>query len=322
MSKLTRIKAYRLGVFIILGLFLFVLAVYFIGSKKNLFTNTVHVKVSFKNIRGVMTGNKVLFSGINVGHVKSINMISDTNILLDLSVKTEFAKYIYRNSVAEIGQEGLMGSKVVIISGGTPSAGVVNYGDVLFAKEGIDIENMLVIAKEILTETKTAVGNIKEITHKINYGDGDIARALNNKQITQELELVLVNLNSLSEKSKQIVNKINNGEGDFSKLLNNNDLTSSANLAITKLDKAGQSADSLILELNKVTKSINEGEGVVTKLLNDKKLANQIDTTMNNIDESIKQITTAAKTIESSWIFNVFSKKRNQNKQIDTVNKK
>ena len=57
---------WKLGMFVILGLVIFIITIYFIGSNKNLFGSTFRLKAHFKNVSGLKEGNNVRFSGINV----------------------------------------------------------------------------------------------------------------------------------------------------------------------------------------------------------------------------------------------------------------
>src|SRR5690554_4679100 len=98
-------KALRLGIFVAAALILFVVAVYLIGSKGNLFSPTKDVFSSFKDIRGLVVGNNVRFAGINVGTVKNIRIISDTSVVVTMSIREDYSKYIYKNSKVQIGQE-------------------------------------------------------------------------------------------------------------------------------------------------------------------------------------------------------------------------
>ena len=66
---------YKLGLFTVLGLAIFIVTIYFIGKSKNLFGSTVTLKSKFKNVSGLKIGNNVRFSGIDVGTVKSIEFI-------------------------------------------------------------------------------------------------------------------------------------------------------------------------------------------------------------------------------------------------------
>ena len=84
MEKTTSQKI-RLGLFVIFGLLLFIMAVYFIGDKQKMFGKTNHLQADFSNVNGLQLGNNVRFSGVNVGTVRGIEMINDSNIKVDMS---------------------------------------------------------------------------------------------------------------------------------------------------------------------------------------------------------------------------------------------
>ena len=74
----------RLGLFVSLGLFLLIAAIYYIGKKQQMFSNTFRISGIFKDISGLEVGNNVRFSGINIGVIENIEMIADTAVRVDL----------------------------------------------------------------------------------------------------------------------------------------------------------------------------------------------------------------------------------------------
>ena len=63
--------------FVIIGLAVFIFTIYFVGKQKNLFGSTFHLKSQFKTVSGLKVGNNVRFSGIDVGTVDGIELITD-----------------------------------------------------------------------------------------------------------------------------------------------------------------------------------------------------------------------------------------------------
>ena len=84
---------WKLGTFVVTGLVLFVFTIYFVGKQKNIFGNTFHLKSEFKTVSGLKVGNNVRFSGINIGTVNDIDLITDTSVLVDLVIKKEFQQH-------------------------------------------------------------------------------------------------------------------------------------------------------------------------------------------------------------------------------------
>src|ERR1700722_6538270 len=95
-----------LGLFIIGGLSLFVLAIFIIGRQKNLLNPVFKLTANFYNIAGLEVGNNIRFSGINVGTVDNIRIINDSTVRVDMLVRREFQKFIKSDCEVAIGSEG------------------------------------------------------------------------------------------------------------------------------------------------------------------------------------------------------------------------
>ena len=65
-----------IAVFIVAGLALFLVAIFVIGSKQNMFTSTMKINSVFETVSGLLEGSIVRFNGISVGTVDKINIIS------------------------------------------------------------------------------------------------------------------------------------------------------------------------------------------------------------------------------------------------------
>jgi phospholipid/cholesterol/gamma-HCH transport system substrate-binding protein len=304
----TQKRALRLGIFIAAAIVLFVVAVYLIGSKDNLFTSNTNLYASFKDVRGLSVGNNVRFAGINVGTVKDIRIISDTSVIVTFSVDDRYTKYIYKNSTVQIGQEGLMGGKIVLILPGDPQTGRVREGDFLKVTEGLDIQGMLAQAQIMLEEATGTVANLRSITGKIDSGKGDMGNLINNDSLTTQLNIAMNNINSSLAHIKQLTSKVDSGQGDLGKLVNDDKLT-------TKLNNILGKGDSIMYELHTTTYALNHGEGTLPRLVHDKQMAQNIDTAISKVDEAVVQVTRAAETVANSWIFRLFSKKKKEPKE-------
>jgi len=108
---------WKLGMFVILGLVLFVFTIYFVGRQKNLFGSTFHLRAQFRTVSGLREGNNVRFSGINLGTVNDIELITDTLVMVDLLVKREVQQFIKKDATASIGSDGLMGDSTDYLPG-------------------------------------------------------------------------------------------------------------------------------------------------------------------------------------------------------------
>src|SRR5215216_5353712 len=108
MEVITKQKV-KIGLFVLCGLIILLSFVFFIGSKKNMFTKTFRVFGTFHNAGGLQTGNNVLFGGVNVGTVEDITILSDTMVRVNLIIQSKMSKFITKDAIATVGSDGLMG---------------------------------------------------------------------------------------------------------------------------------------------------------------------------------------------------------------------
>ena len=93
---------WKLGMFVVLGLVLFVGTIYFVGKQKNLFGSTFELYSKFNSVSGLAIGNNVRLSGINVGTVDDIDFLTDTTVVIKMVIKEEVRQYIKKDAFASI----------------------------------------------------------------------------------------------------------------------------------------------------------------------------------------------------------------------------
>ncbi len=109
----------RLGVFLTLGIALFVVGIYLIGERQQLFRSTFKLVGIFSDVGGLQAGNNVRLSGVNIGTIDNISIVSDSLVQVEMIIDEEVRRFVKQDAIASIGAEGLMGNKVVVIEPGT-----------------------------------------------------------------------------------------------------------------------------------------------------------------------------------------------------------
>src|ERR1700746_891978 len=133
-------KKIGLGIFVSIGMLFFIAGIYYIGKKQQLFNETFRISGIFKDVRGLQVGNNVQFSGINVGIVENISIVTDTTVKVDLLINENARKFIHKNAGAIIGSDGLMGNKILSITPGTASEETINDNDVITTSMPVNID--------------------------------------------------------------------------------------------------------------------------------------------------------------------------------------
>ena len=190
---------FRLGLFIITGLALFVLGIFIIGKQKNLFNPVFGLKANFHNVSGLQVGNTVRFSGINIGTVDNIKIINDSTVRVEMLIKKEVQKFIKTDSQASIGSEGIIGDRVVVISQGYNSVKMVKDGQRIASIEPTETDAIMKSLKTTADNAALASNDIVGIVAKINRGEGTLGRLIQDKSMANNIDQTIVNLKKSSK---------------------------------------------------------------------------------------------------------------------------
>ena len=237
---------WKLGMFVIIGIVVFIITLYFVGKNRNLFGSTFHLKSKFKNVNGLKIGNNVRFSGINIGTVEEIDFESDTVVIVNLLIKEEVQQYIKIDAIASIGSDGLMGDKVLSISPGTPINSIVTDGASILSNESIEMDDIMKSVKKSVDNAAVISDQLAQFSYKMNNNDGALSKFMTDASFANSLEKTLVNLESSSNEFAVFTKKMNNKNGVLNKLVND--------------EKLGKSIDTTIINIQTATQKLNELE--------------------------------------------------------------
>lgn len=185
---------WKLGMFVTIGLLLFIMAVYFIGKQQNLFGSTFHITSQFKTVSGLEVGNNVRFSGINVGTVEQIQLKNDSTVVVVLVMKEEVRKFIKTDATASIGSDGLMGDKVLTISPGAKSKKVIEDNGQIASVDGIEMQDLMKSVKKSVDNVGIISEELAIFSHSMNNGNGALARLVKDDKMANSVSNTLSNL--------------------------------------------------------------------------------------------------------------------------------
>ncbi len=197
----TQNKSYKikLGLFVTLGILFLVAIIFLIGSQQNLFSSEIKITTKFKNASGLQVGSAVRFSGIAIGTINSIEIVNDSTVQVDLSIKEDIRKFIKKDSKASIGSEGVIGDKILMISQGNSKSKMVEDGDVIKSFEPIEIDDILTSVKVTAENAEVITEELALILTDINDGEGTLGRLMNDESMAQDLEKTMENLRKSSK---------------------------------------------------------------------------------------------------------------------------
>lgn len=320
MEKSTSQKI-RLGVFVIIGLLLFVLAIYFIGNKQKMFGKTNHLEAVFNNVNGLQLGNNVRYSGINVGTVRDIIMENDTMIRIDMIIDKAIFPFIKKDAVATIGSDGLVGNMIINILPGKGMERSVKPGETIRSQNKIrtdDILNTLSITNK--NASKLSVDLLK-ITNQINNGKGTIGVLMNDSLVANDLKETLHYLKLTGKGTSESVTELKKIISSLDKkdnvigVLKDSAVANKLKNMVTNLDKSSSEINKVVTNLNATILNIKDGKGAVNYLANDPKLVHKIDSTMTNINQASYRLNENLEALKHNFFFRGYFRKQEKAKQ-------
>ncbi len=311
----------RLGIFVIIGLTLFVLAVYFIGSKQQMFGKTEHLKAVFNNVAGLQLGNNVRYSGINVGTVRDIEIINDSTISVDMQINKDIFSHIKKDAVATIGSDGLVGSVIINIIPGKGNLPTVQPGDVIQSNNRVRTDDMLSTLNVTNQNAAQLTIDLLKITNEINQGKGTIGVLLRDTVMSKDLKETIRNLRITSEKTNQTMDHLNkqiaalDNKDNVIGVLKDTVVGHKIKRVITNLEASSQEINKVVSNLNATILNVKEGKGALNYLANDPKLVTKIDSTMTNLNEASKKLNEDLEALKSNFLFRGYFRKQEKAKK-------
>lgn len=300
----------KLGMFVILGASLLILAVYFIGNKQSVLGGSFALSALFKNVNGLQTGNNVRFSGITVGTVKSIEMLNDTSIRVGMTLDNDMLEHIHKNAIAAIGSDGLVGSMIINISPGAGQAPLVEEGDQLRTYSRIASEDMLSTLSVTNENAAQLTADLLKVTHSLIYGQGTVARLLNDTAMAGNLIRTMNNLQGVTEEVdlamgevRQLLQKISYEGSPAEILLSDTASGNRLKRLIVSLDSSGTEFHHTVQNLNTLVQDIRDGEGAIHYLATDTGLVKNLDASVRNIEEASARFNENMEALKHNFLF-------------------
>ncbi|MEO8085990.1 MAG: MlaD family protein [Bacteroidota bacterium] len=306
----------KLGIFVVTGIVILILGLYFIGENRNMFGKTFTLYANFQNVSGLQTGNNVRYAGIDVGTVQKIEILSDTLVRVEMSIEEKLKKVIRKNSRATVGTDGLMGNTLLNIETGTSASPLVNDGDELASIHAVNTEEMLRTLDFTNENVATISSNLKNITDNIYKSKGtlytvlmDTTLAGNFQHTLNNIENASLNLTNITSDFSAMTTDLKQGKGLLGTLLKDSVMTDQLQQAVAEVKSSGERINASAAELQLTMQKINNGNGTISTLLNDTATANHLKRSMVDIENSARNFNDNMEALKHSFLFRSYFKK-------------
>ena len=290
--KKTAKEKLELGVFVIIGLLIFIVSIYFIGQRQNIFAKTFSISTNFNNVNGLINGNNVRYSGINVGTVKAITMINDSTINVVMVIEEKMINHIKKDAIATIGTDGLVGNMIVNIIPGDGINGLISSGDVIKSYTKIGTSDMLNTLSVTNENAALLTAKLLKIADAMADSKGTFGMLINDtivstnlKQTVKQLRIMSIEASRSMKELNSIISSINFNESIAGTLLNDSLQSVKMKNIIANLEDSSTEIKGVITNMDEAITNVKEGEGALNYLSNDAEFVKSLKETIENINE-------------------------------------
>lgn len=314
-------KNLRLGMFVLAGTLLLILTLYLIGVKQNLFGSTFTLRAEFHNVNGLMPGNNVRFTGIDIGTVESVEIINDSTVSVIMVIENKVQGFIKKNSLAAVGTDGLMGNKLVNIFSVQGPGEVVEDGDLLKSKPALNTDDMLKTLNTTNNNIRDISLQIKTMVERLN-SPNSLWNILMDTTLAENVKQAIVSIKITGEKSamitgdlSRIVKHVKEGKGSVGGLLMDTVLSSGLHQSIVNIKLISDTLATVSGDLSRISSGIREGKGTIGTLLMDTSFVGNLNKSMRNVERGTKGFDDNMEALKHNILLRGYFKKKAKEKK-------
>ncbi len=179
----------KVGIFVFIGLIVFVLFILFIGGFKT-WSSGYKININFNFVNGVKVGAPVRFAGVDAGEIKKIHIeylpqVNKTNIRLEAWLRSNIK--VPSDSTVFVNTLGLLGEKYIEIIPGNNYLECLKDSQSLTGADPLPMDKVLKTAQDILS-------NIDDSLTKIRNKEGTMGKLIYDDTIYNELQALVTDV--------------------------------------------------------------------------------------------------------------------------------
>lgn len=314
------------GIFILLGLVILVVAVFTLGGQKKTFVKGFTVNAVFDDVSGLQAGNNVWLSGVKIGTVRKISFYNNTKVLVSMNLEKSIEPHIHKDAFAKIGSESFIGNKIVVIYGGTPGAPQVQDDGFLAVEKTISTDSMLSTLQSNNQNLLAITNSFKSISKKIDSGSGTIGYLLNNASMARKLnasmnslQATMNNFQTAAQTSKAVLANLEafttrlNTEGSLAnKLATDTTLFNVLKGTLTQLRDVTTTASQITDNLKAASDRLHDTANIPGVLLNDVEAGKALKNTIMNLESGSEKLDEDLEAVQHNFLLRGYFKKKNK----------
>ena len=288
----------KVGIVSIVVIFILILGINYLKGT-NIFKNNITFYALYQNIDGLQIGAPVTVSGFKVGSVTDIDMLTESNNNLLVTINIEKELVVPKEFILKIVNQDLMGTKGVnlIFSSSSDNA---SSGDTLSSSLESSLQEevnaQILPFKRKAEELIVSIDSVMMIVTAVLNKDArkDLSKSI--ESLGETFSLMSSSMKKvdgiIDANEEKISNIIFNMESILSNIEESNSSVNSilSNMSLISDSLSNSNLTSLVNNFNTLMTQINSKEGSAGLLLNDDKLYTNLEKTTKELSKLIKDI--------------------------------
>ena len=324
MSTASNKRSVIVGIFVLLGVLIFVAGVFVLGGQQKRFTKSVRIIAVFNDVAGLKAGNNVWFSGVKIGTIKRVKFFGTAQVEVDIDIEQSAQAYIRKDAQATISSDGLIGNKIVQIFGGTPKSEPVEEGDRLKTMEALSSDKVLETLQENNQNLLRVTNDFKALVGNIRRGRGTVGAVLTDSVVADNFKRAMQNLQRSSQNTVKVTSSIStfaaklNAKGTLAnELVTDTTVFRSLSRSASRLENVAGSAQKTVSSLsqtsenvNRASEKLNNANSPLGVLLTDQETATNLRTSLRNLSRGTELLNEDLKAAQGNILLRGYFKKR------------
>jgi phospholipid/cholesterol/gamma-HCH transport system substrate-binding protein len=275
----------------------------------------------FKNVEGLKDGDAVWLSGVRIGIVKSVTIAEEGKVIVRMSLRERQNEFIKKDATANIGSDGLVGNKIVVIRPGSAEQ-IIHDNDTINSFSPTDTQELFNIAKDVGTNTKSITEDLKVITAKLNKGEGIVGELLHEGELSTELRQLINSLKMASQNTnratadlQKMMHEINTGDGLLTKLIQDSTYVQSFERTLANVKEVGENSRVMSAHLKDIIQKMDNDDNAIGVLLADTTFAKKLRTTLDNAQSASGKLDENMEALQHNFLLRGYFRKQAKAKE-------
>lgn len=301
-------RAVGAGVFVIVGVLLFTVALFTIGQRRMLFEDRFEVYTEFGKLGQLEPGAVVRVAGMDAGEVTDIIIpaVPSGKFRVKMELREDLHPLVRTDSVAAMQTEGLVGAIYVNVGAGSDGAPEAKPGSTIAGREPFSMADLLQQASDTVTMVTRTVeqmrGDIEKAVQQVALTAEDAHGLL--EDIRPDITAIAHNGSQISADAQQVLSAVRDGKGTIGKLINDPALYDRAKQIAEDAQATVANVKEVSAEARRAIADFRSKEGPAQGLMADMRV------TIGQAREAVADLSDNMEALKRNFLFRGFFNKR------------